>query len=67
MDISDKINKTYSNIQAALDELSSEWNNSAHRRPKNQRAECLLENALGLLDEIKEEPWPLTSEDYIDG
>ncbi|SVC73291.1 uncharacterized protein METZ01_LOCUS326145 [marine metagenome] len=66
MDISDKLDKTYSNIEAALKELSSEWSNSSNRRPKNQRAECLLENALGLLDEIKEEPWPLTSEDYID-
>jgi hypothetical protein len=66
MNILDHLNKTYSNVQAALKELSNEWEGSSHRRPKNQRAESLLENALSLLDEIREEPWPLVSWDYIE-
>jgi ribonuclease HI len=52
----EKLNDVYSNIQAALDELSVEWKKSASRRPKNQRAECLLENALSLIDEIRDVP-----------
>ena len=53
---SEKLERAYSNIQAALDELSVEWEKSTSRRPKNQRAESLLENALSLIDEIKERP-----------
>jgi ribonuclease HI len=52
----EKLDKTYSNIEAALEELSAEWVKSPSRRPKNQRAECLLENALSLLDEIRDVP-----------
>ena len=66
MDICKKLDQTHSNIRAALKELSDQWENSSHRRPKNQRAESLLENALSLLDEIREEPWPLASWDYIE-
>tara|TARA_Y100000310_G_C19984968_1_gene491512 strand:- start:206 stop:412 length:207 start_codon:yes stop_codon:yes gene_type:complete len=54
--MNEKLDKAYSNIQAALEELATEWTNSTSRRPKNQRAECLLENALDLIDEVKERP-----------
>ena len=52
----EKLDDAYSNIQAALDELSVEWKKSTNRRPKNQRAECLLENALSLIDEVRDVP-----------
>ena len=51
----EKLDKAYSNIQAAVKELAREWETSA-RRPKNQRAECLLENALSLIDEVRDVP-----------
>ena len=66
MDICKKLDQTHSNIRAALKELSDQWENSSNRRPKNQRVESLLENALSLIDEIKEEPWPLAPSDYIE-
>ena len=52
----EKLNQAYSNIHAALGELSDGWKKSPSRRPKNQRAECLLENALSLIDEIRDVP-----------